>query len=146
MSFVIVVRNSKDLENFFYLFLFVLFVICFICYFICYCFFFLCLFFFFVFFFFFFFSRSKDLESKCYCLPFFLLAICNGKNLHRIEHTKWIKQGQDCHKVIANKTVRIYIFIYHHFFFSLWFARFLQSLKHEVQKCRILKNVSPCLL
>ena len=23
-------------------------------------------------------------------------AYFNGKKLHRIEHTKWIKQGQDC--------------------------------------------------
>ena len=82
---------------------------------------------------------------KCYSLPFFLLAICNGKYLHRIEHTKWIKQGQDCQKVIANKSLRIYIyiyiyFIYHHYFFSLWSARFLQSWKRVVQNYRIMKT------
>ena len=38
-------------------------------------------------------------------------AYFNGKNLHRIEHTKWIKQGQDCQKVIAKKSLSIYIYI-----------------------------------
>ena len=68
--------------------------------------------------FFFFFLEVKTWKVKCYSLPFSLLPICNGKNLHRIEHTKRIKQGQDCQKVIATKSLRIYIniFIYHYCF------------------------------
>ena len=134
MSFVIIVWNSEDLEIFIFIFSFV-------------CFLFLFLFFIFVFYFifvfcflFFFFLEVKTWKVKCYSLPFFLLPICNGKNLHSIKHTKWIKQGQDCQKVIAKISFKIYIkiFIYHHCFFSLWFARFLQYLKHVILKYEIM--------
>ena len=47
-------------------------------------------------FFIFYVLEVKTWKVKCYSLPFFLLPICSGKNLHRIEHTKRIKQGQDC--------------------------------------------------
>ena len=117
-------------------------------FFICLLFVFIFVFYFFLFFIFcFFFLEVKTWKVKCYSLPFFFLPICNGKNLHSIKHTKWIKQGQDCQKVIAKKSFKIYIkiFIYHHCFFSLWYARFLQSLKHVVLKCEIMKNISPCL-
>ena len=121
MSFVIIVWNSKYLESFlFFICLFVCF--CFLCFcFLCFCFFvfyflfifcFVFVLFCFVLFFVFVFVEEKTWKVKCYSLPFFLLAICNGKYLHRIEHTKWIKQGQDCQKVIANKSLRIYIYIY----------------------------------
>ena len=79
------------------------------------------LFFVFCFRFFFIFLEVKTWKVKCYSLPFFLLPISSGKYLHRIEHTKRIKQGQDCRKVIAKKRLRIYIFIY----FSLLFFQFL---------------------
>ena len=118
-------------------------------FFICLLFVFIFVFYFFLFFIFcFFFLEVKTWKVKCYSLPFFLLPICNGKNLHSIKHTKWIKQGQDCQKVIAKKSFKIYIkiFIYHHCFFNLWSARFLQSLKHVVLKYEIMKNISPCLL
>ena len=97
--------------------------------------------------FFFFFLEVKTWKVKCYSLRFCHSPICNWKNLHRIEHSKHIKQGQECQKVIAKKSLRIYIniFIYHHCFFSLWSARFLQSLKHVVLKSEIMKNISPCL-
>ena len=113
------------------------------------CFYFCFLFLFFVFLFFvFFFLEVKTGKVKCYSLPFFFLPICNGNNLHSIKHTIRIKQGQDCQKVIAKKSFKIYIkiFIYHHCFFGLWSARFLQSLKHVVLKYEIMKNISPCLL
>ena len=115
------------------LFVFVFFVFVFL--FFVFCFFFVLFLFCFVLFFVFVFVEEKTWKVKCYSLPFFLLAICNGKYLHRIEHTKWIKQGQDCQKVIANKSLRIYIyiyiymFLYHLCFLSLWSARFLQSWK-----------------
>ena len=91
-------------------------------------------------------NLKKNISPKCYCLPFFLLAICNGKYLHRIERIKWIKQGQDCQKVITNKSLRIYIYIYiyiylyNHCFLILWSARFLQSWKRVVQNYRIMKT------
>ena len=128
MSFVIIVWNSKYLESF-------LFFIClFVCFcFLCFCFFVFCFLFFFLFcfcfvlFFVFVFVEEKTWKVKCYSLPFFLLAICNGKYLHRIERTKWIKQGQDCQKVIANKSLRIYIYIYIYLFIYLS-PLFFQSL------------------
>ena len=87
----------------FFCFLFLFFVLFFV---------FLFCFVFFFLFFVFVFLEVKTWKVKCYSLPFFLLAICNGKYLHRIERIKWIKQGQDCQKVITNKSLRIYIYIY----------------------------------
>ena len=134
---------------FFFFHLFVCFCFCF---FVLFCFVLFCFFVFFFFvlfcFVFFLFLEVKTWKVKCYSLPFSLLPICNGKNLPRIEHTKRIKQGQDCQKVIARKSLRIYIYLFisHYCFFSFWSTRFLQSWKHVVQKYRIMKNVSPCLL
>ena len=136
-------KTWKFLFLFFHLFAF--------CFYFCLLFLFFILFLFFVFCFFFF-LEVKTWKVKCYSLPFFLLPICNGKNLHKIEHTKRIKQSQDCQEVIAKKSLRIYIYIYiylslyHRYFFSLWSARFLQSWKRVVQKYKIMKNVSPYLM
>ena len=107
--------------------------------------------FFFIFIFFYFlFLEVKTWKVKCYSLPFFLLSICDGKNLHKIEHTKRIKQSQDCQEVIVKKSLRIYIciylFLYHLCFLSLWSARFLQSWKCVVKRYKIMKNISLCLL
>ena len=112
--------------------------------------FFVLFFFLFLFYFFFLFLEVKTWKVKCYSLPFFLLSICDGKNLHKIEHTKRIKQSQDCQEVIVKKSLRIYIciylFLYHLCFLSLWSARFLQSWKCVVKRYKIMKNISLCLL
>ena len=101
MSFVIIFWNSEGLEIFFFFFFICLFVVC--------CFFFLRL------------LEVKTLKVKCCSLHFFLLPIFNGKNLHRIEHTKRFKQGQDCQKVIAKKCLRIYINIYIYIYINIYF-------------------------
>ena len=119
---------------FIFYFLFVCFCFCFC--FLCFCFFVICFFFCFVFvflfcfvfffflFFVFVFLEVKTWKVKCYSLPFFLLAICNGKYLHRIECTKWIKQGRDCQKVIAKKRLRINIYIYIYIYITTFFSVF----------------------
>ena len=75
-------------------------------------------FFFWILFLIFFFLKVKTWKVKYYSLPFFLLPICNGKYLRRIEHSKRIKQGQDCQKVIAKKSLRNYIYIYIYLYLS----------------------------
>ena len=123
MSFVIIVGNSEDLESFFFSLL---------CLFICL----LLLFVVFIYFY----IDVKTWKVNCYSLPFFLLPICNGKNFHRIEHTKRIKQGQDCKKIIARKSLRIYIFIY--LFLTTVFSVFdlLDSFNLENVWCRSIES------
>ena len=105
----------------FFVFVFLFFVFCF--FFFCFVFVLFC----FVLFFVFVFVEEKTWKVKCYSLPFFLLPICNGKYLRRIEHTKRIKQGQDCQKVIVKKSLRNFIYIYIYIFIYLS-PLFFQSL------------------